>query len=209
MLSSFFYVYKKISIIVIIICVLFIPLICNEAIYANLKNINEINDELEFDEINNEFKSDLFIWPIPGYDKISSNFGLRKSPTAGASTFHSGIDIPAPEGTKLYAIDDGKVTFAGWGAGGGYTVTIQLVNYPELKFSFCHVSPIMLVTEDDIVKRGDVIARVGPKNVYGINNNQYRDANNEPTNGATTGCHLHFIIKKNNIPTNPMNFYKN
>jgi len=203
MFSSFFYVYKKISIIVIIICILFIPLIYNQSIYAN-----DAFNEFESDIYKEQFDTNLFIWPIPGYNKISSKFGLRKSPTAGASSFHSGIDIPAPEGTKLYAIDDGIVTFAGWGAGGGYTVTVQLKNYSDLKFSLCHVSPIMLVTEGDSVKRGEIIARVGPKNVYGISNNQYRDANNEPTNGATTGCHLHFIIKKNNVPTNPLDYYK-
>ncbi len=201
MLSSFFYVYKRIAIIAIIICILFIPLIYSNSIYYNL------NDN--FSENNNKFESDLFIWPIPGYSRISSNFGLRKSPTAGASTFHSGIDIPAPEGTKLYAIDDGVVTFSGWGAGGGYTVTVQLNNYPDLKFSFCHVSPILLVKEDDQIKRGEIIAKVGPKNVYGINNNQYKDENGNPTNGATTGTHLHFIIKQNNIPTDPLNYYKN
>lgn len=203
MFSSFFYVYKKISIIVIIICILFIPLIYIQSIYAN-----DAFNEFESDIYKEQFDTNLFIWPIPGYNKISSKFGLRKSPTAGASSFHSGIDIPAPEGTKLYAIDDGIVTFAGWGAGGGYTVTVQLKNYSDLKFSLCHVSPIMLVTEGDFVKRGEIIARVGPKNVYGISNNQYRDANNEPTNGATTGCHLHFIIKKNNVPTNPLDYYK-
>lgn len=196
MLSSFFYLYKRLTAFTMIICILFIPFICLE-----IPNIEkDPNNE-------SEFKSDLFIWPIPGYTTISSNFGTRKSPTVGASSFHSGIDIPAPEGTKLYAIDDGKITFAGWGAGGGYTVTVQLINYPELKFSFCHVSPILLVTEEDIVKKGDLIAKVGPKNVYGINNNQYKDENGVPTNGATTGCHLHFIIKKNNIPTNPLNYY--
>ena len=42
-----------------------------------------------------------FSWPIPGYTKISSNFGLRISPTAGASKYHSGIDIPAPERHKI------------------------------------------------------------------------------------------------------------
>lgn len=203
MFSSFFYVYKKISIIVIIICILFIPLIYNQSIYAN-----DAFNEFESDIYKEQFDTNLFIWPIPGCNKISSKFGLRKSPTAGASSFHSGIDIPAPEGTKLYAIDDGIVTFAGWGAGGGYTITVQLKNYSDLKFSLCHVSPIMLVTEGDFVKRGEIIARVGPKNVYGISNNQYRDANNEPTNGATTGCHLHFIIKKNNVPTNPLDYYK-
>lgn len=47
-----------------------------------------------------------------GYTKISSYFGKRESPTSGASSYHSGIDIPAPEGTKFIAIADGKITFA-------------------------------------------------------------------------------------------------
>lgn len=196
MLSSFFYIYKSIAVIAILICIIFTPIL-----YLNCKE-NESVEGLD------EYQSDLFIWPIPGYTKISSNFGKRKSPTAGASTFHSGIDIPAPEGTKLYAIDDGIVTFSGWGAGGGYTVTVQLTNYPNLKFTFCHISPVMLVMEYDKIKKGDVIARVGPKNVYGISNNQYKDINGNPTNGATTGTHLHFIIKQNNIPIDPLNYYK-
>lgn len=52
-----------------------------------------------------------------GYTYISSPFGPRLSPTAGASSFHSGIDIPAPEGTNIYAICDLQVYFSGWGAG--------------------------------------------------------------------------------------------
>ena len=46
-----------------------------------------------------------------GYTRISSYFGKRESPTSGASSYHSGIDIPAPEGTKFIAIADGKITF--------------------------------------------------------------------------------------------------
>ena len=60
--------------------------------------------------------SDLFSWPIPGYTYISSYYGKRKSPTIGASSFHSGIDIPAPQGIPLYAIEDGEITFCSWGA---------------------------------------------------------------------------------------------
>ena len=44
---------------------------------------------------------------------------------------------------------------------------------------------------------GQVIATVGPKNVYGIQNNPYKDENGSPTNGATTGTHLHLAIKLN------------
>ena len=61
---------------------------------------------------------DNFMWPLDGYTYISSYFGYRNSPTSGASTYHSGIDIPAPEGTNILAVCSGTVTFASWGAGG-------------------------------------------------------------------------------------------
>lgn len=64
------------------------------------------------------YSADEFIWPIPDYTKITSPFGKRISPTAGASSFHKGIDIGAPEGTKLYAVCDGEITFADFLGGG-------------------------------------------------------------------------------------------
>ena len=48
---------------------------------------------------NMEISSSGFMWPIPGYTKITSYFGKRQSPTQGASSYHKGIDIGAPEGT--------------------------------------------------------------------------------------------------------------
>lgn len=125
----------------------------------------------------------------------------------GASINHSGIDIPAPEGTKLFAIDDAKVIFASWGAGGGYTITIQLNNYKDIRVSYCHVSPIMYVSTGDSIKKGQFVGTVGPKNVYGIINNPYKDSYGNPTNGATTGCHLHFTIKLNSKAVNPLDYY--
>lgn len=148
-----------------------------------------------------------FEWPIPGYINISSYFGRRNSPTAGASSYHSGIDIPAPEGTPVIAIDDGIVYFAGWGAGGGYTISIQLTK-AEYKLSYCHLSPIMFVSTNQNVIKGQIIGSVGPKNVYGIQNNPYKDSNGNPTNGATTGCHLHFTIKLNDKAVDPLNYYE-
>ena len=49
----------------------------------------------------------------------------EKHQRGGASTNHSGIDIPAPEGTKLVCIMDGEVVSCGWGGAGGYTITIK------------------------------------------------------------------------------------
>ena len=152
-------------------------------------------------------KSDLFSWPIPGYTYISSYYGKRKSPTVGASTFHSGIDIPAPEGTPLYAIEYGEITFCSWGAGGGYTVVLTLIDYPGISVSYCHMSPSFNVKLHQIVDRDYNIGYVGPKNVYGINNNPYKDSDGNPTNGATTGTHLHFSIKIDGKTTDPLDYY--
>lgn len=98
----------------------------------------------------------------------------------GASTYHSGLDIPAPEGTYLYAIDDGYISFASWGAGGGYTIVLELEKYPNISVSYCHVSPTMFVSLGEQVSRNEIIGMVGPKNVYGINNNPYKDTNRKP-----------------------------
>ncbi|MBR3325472.1 MAG: M23 family metallopeptidase [Clostridia bacterium] len=147
------------------------------------------------------------MWPIPEHYNISSFFGKRTSPTSGASTYHSGIDIPAPEGTKLVAVDDGNVYFASWGAGGGYTISYQLINHPDIAISYCHVSPVFYVSIGDKIHKNQVIGTVGPKNVYGISNNPYRDSNGNPTNGASTGSHLHFTIKVNSQAVNPLDYY--
>ena len=74
-------------------------------------------------------------FPVVGKGRgdITSYYGYRKAPTSGASTYHSGIDIAAPEGTKLVAILDGKVTRTSWGGAGGYTITIESGEY---SFSF-------------------------------------------------------------------------
>lgn len=116
-----------------------------------------------------------FIWPLPNYTFISSYFGNRASPTSKASSSHSGIDIPAPEGTPILAVCSGEVTFASWGAGGGYTIVIKNENL-NISVSYCHVSPNFIVSRGSFVEAGDIISSVGPKNVYGITNNPYTDS---------------------------------
>lgn len=196
MFSVFFRLYKTIFVIILLLSILFTPLL-----YSFYHSNSSISDE------STVYSSFDFVWPIPGYTNISSYFGRRASPTAGASSFHSGIDIPAPEGTNLYAIHDGYVIFSSWGAGGGYTITYELIDYPRIKVSYCHVSPVMYVSAGDYIYKGQLIGSVGPKNIYGINNNPYRDSNGNPTNGASTGCHLHFTIKYNGSADNPLNYY--
>ena len=147
-----------------------------------------------------------YVWPSPGYNTITSYFGYRDSPTSGASSYHSGIDIGAPEGSKLIAITSGKITFADFLGGGGYTITLTSGN---IKFTYCHVSPYYIVKKGDYVTRGQVIGYVGPKYVYGVKGNQYSDENGRPTNGATTGPHLHFGVRIDGNYVDPLNFFDN
>ena len=152
---------------------------------------------------NFSFENSDYIWPIPGYTTLSSSFGKRIAPTTGASTFHKGIDIPAPEGTKLIATTNGQITFIGFLGGGGYTITLTTSN--NIKISYCHVSPLYLVNVGDIITKGQLIGNVGPKYVYDVIGNNYKDPiTGNPTNGATTGCHLHIGFRVDNEYINPL-----
>lgn len=179
---------------IIFICVFFIPVLSNNSNF----NSNEYNEIIEFSP------TDGFIWPAPGYTRINSYFGKRTAPTSGASTYHKGIDIGAPQGSKLVAVTDGEITFTAFLGGGGYTITLSTGN---MKISYCHCSPNYIVKVGDKVKKGQVIGEVGPKIVYGVPGNIYKDSNGNPTNGATTGPHLHFGIRVNGKYVNPLDYY--
>ena len=69
------------------------------------------------------------------------------------------------------------------------------------------MSPHFNVKLHQKVYKNYCIGYVGPKNVYGINNNPYKDSDGHPTNGATTGTHLHFSIKVDGKTTDPMDYY--
>ena len=185
----------RIMIFVVIICFLFIPTMSAD---TELKPV-EKGEKIFYGNLN-------FAWPIPGYTSISSPFGKRTAPTSGASTFHKGTDIPAPEGTTLIATCDGEITFIGFLGGGGYTITIT--NVDGLKISYCHVSPNYIVSVGQLVEQGEIIGNVGPKYVYGVVGNNYKDASGNPTNGATTGCHLHIGFREDGEYVNPMNYLK-
>ena len=152
-------------------------------------NINNKNENYYKFEIN----SKGFVWPTPGYTRINSYFGRRSSPTRGASSFHLGIDIGAPAGSNLVAVTDSRVISLGFNGSGGYSIILKSHN---LQFVYHHVNPNYIIKVNDIVKACQVIGKVGPKNVYGVKNNPYRDSNGNPTNGATTRSSFTFNDKK-------------
>ena len=126
-----------------------------------------------------EISGSGFVWPTPGYTTITSQFGSRKSPTTGKQSFHYGTDIGAPQGTRIISISSGIVNFTGFNGANGYTVTIKSGN---LSISYSHVSPNFIVFVGQNILQGEYIANVGPKNVYGVPNNPYKDQNGNPTN---------------------------
>lgn len=134
------------------------------------------------------------VWPTPNFKNISSYFGKRNSPTAGASSYHAGIDVLAYQGTEVLNILDGNVIFAGYSSSGGYMVKIQ--HDGDLQSSYCHLGEKLYVSKGDRVKKGQVIGTVGPKYL-----------SNGKLNGATTGVHLHFAISKAGKAVNPLSFY--
>ena len=133
----------------IFICIFFIPTIS--------ANENKLDTEID-ENLIYFYGNTNFAWPVPGYTRISSYFGKRTAPTSGASTYHKGLDIPAPEGTVLIATCDGEITFTGFLGGGGYTITLTTTD--GIKISYCHVSPYYLVSKGDIITQGQAIGTV-------------------------------------------------
>lgn len=121
-----------------------------------------------------------FIWPAQG--PVESGFGMRWHPILGGYRMHTGIDIGAPYGAPIIASADGIVLFTGWYGGYGNTVIVDHGN--SITTLYAHCSAI-LVSQGQNVARGQAIARVG-------------------ATGYATGPHLHFEIRVNGVPVNPM-----
>lgn len=178
------------------ICIFFIPILSDKY------NFNVPSNYITVPTYS--ISSSGFCWPVPGYTTITSPYGYRTSPTYGASSFHAGIDIAANPGSYLVASLEGFISYVGFNGSGGYTIILENNTFTMM---YCHVSPNFLVYPGQIVNQGQIIGQVGPKNVYGVPNNPYKDSNGNPTNGATTGPHLHFTLKKNSQAVNPLDYF--
>lgn len=123
-----------------------------------------------------------YIWPISG-GRLSSGFGSRSRPTAGASSYHKGIDLATATGTAVKASCGGTVVKAGWASGYGYVVYINHEDGRQTRYG--HLSRV-LVKVGQKVEQGERIALSG-------------------NTGVSTGPHLHFEILINNSQVNPLN----
>jgi murein DD-endopeptidase MepM/ murein hydrolase activator NlpD len=123
------------------------------------------------------------IWPVVG--KLESGFGGRRNPFGGRSyEFHTGQDIDAQTGDPVVAGATGTVTFVGWQNGYGQLVVID--HGGGLTTRYGHLSHID-VTQEQTVERGQFIGRVG-------------------STGRSTGPHLHYEIRINDEPVDPLQY---
>jgi murein DD-endopeptidase MepM/ murein hydrolase activator NlpD len=128
-------------------------------------------------------------WALPSHGYISSGFGMRYHPIYHSWRLHTGTDIAGQGcGANIHAAHSGTVTYAGWnGTLGNY---VQIDHGDGTSSGYGHiVSGGILVRYGQHVDAGQTIAHVG-------------------TTGASTGCHLHFIIRINGNLTNPVPFMR-
>ena len=123
------------------------------------------------------------VWPCAS-TRVTSEFGKRNSPTAGASTYHKGIDIGASTGTAIYAAASGTVTEAGYSSSRGNYVVIYHSNGVSTAYMHCSA---LYVSSGDKVSQGQTIAAVG-------------------STGISTGSHLHFSVIEDGTYVNPRNY---
>lgn len=118
----------------------------------------------------------------PSNGRITSGFGNRRHPILGRNRFHAGVDFGAGHGSTIRAADSGRVIFAGWY--GGYGRTVILDHGGGMTTLYAHASRLY-VSVGQSVGRGAAIAAVG-------------------STGLSTGPHLHFEVRQNGRPVNPM-----
>ncbi|MBR8836155.1 MAG: peptidoglycan DD-metalloendopeptidase family protein [Stigonema ocellatum SAG 48.90 = DSM 106950] len=124
------------------------------------------------------------IFAYPSDAATSSPFGWRMHPILGYRRFHSGLDFAASYGSTIRAADSGRVIFAGWYGGYGRAVIID--HGKGITTLYGHTSELY-VSEGQTVERGSAIAAVG-------------------SSGLSTGPHLHFEVRRDGTPVDPMGF---
>ncbi len=136
-------------------------------------------------EIESRWAGTPSIWPVKGW--VTSSFGPRVSPFTGRRAMHNGLDIAARRGTKVTASADGTIYKIGFDNELGRGIFIR---HGHGKTTIYGHLDRQVVSIDQEVKRGQVIGYVG-------------------STGKSTGPHLHYEVRVNNISVDPMRFILN
>jgi len=133
---------------------------------------------------NLRYSGGRLLWPTTS-NLITSYFGYRVHPIYRTTRFHSGIDIGAPYGAPIYAAEAGKVILASYYDGYGNCIIID--HGDGVSTLYAHCSSI-IVKVGQYVSKGQIIGYVG-------------------STGNSTGPHLHFEVRINGNPVNPLNYF--
>jgi murein DD-endopeptidase MepM/ murein hydrolase activator NlpD len=159
--------------------------------------LHQLNTEAQLEEVRQQelmsvlrANQDLWastpsIWPCEGF--VSSSFGFRTSPFTGKREFHKGLDVSAPTGTPIYAPGKGKVSFAG--RDGGYGLALAITHSSGLVTRYAHLHGAS-VRNGQTVGRGELVGYVG-------------------NTGRSTGPHLHYEVRLNGVPVDPIRYVLN
>lgn len=149
--------------------------------------IAEIETEirlLALANIGEEYVGGTMAWPVPGYTRITSSFGMRTHPITGVYKLHTGVDIGAPMGAQFIAANDGIVTYAGWNTAYGNMVIVD--HGGGITTLYAHGLEI-LVNVGDTVYQGNPVLKVG-------------------STGYSTGPHAHFEVRINGEYVEPLDY---
>jgi len=125
--------------------------------------------------------------PIKAEVTFTSGYGVRADPFHAGAAMHPGIDLAGAYGTPIYATADGTVMRAGWN-NGGYGNLVEIDHGRGISTRYGHMSAI-LVQAGEHVTRGQQIGRMG-------------------STGRSTGNHLHYEVRIDGRPVNPIPFMK-
>jgi len=127
-----------------------------------------------------------FASPVRAAVRFTSGYGTRRDPKTGGRRMHNGADFAGAQGTDIFATADGVVSHAGWQSGFGRLVKIK--HAFGIETLYAHNTKIN-VKVGQRVSRGDHIADMG-------------------STGRSTGTHLHYEVRVNGKPVNPMTYIK-
>ena len=151
------------------------------------KEISDIETEirlLALANVSQQYVGGSMAWPVPGYTRITSQFGMRTHPITGVYKLHTGVDIGAPMGATFIAANDGLVTYAGWNKAYGNMVIID--HGGGITTLYGHGSEI-LVQVGQTVFQGTPVLKVG-------------------STGYSTGPHAHFEVRINGEYVQPLDY---
>lgn len=155
-----------------------------EEYQSEIENIEKEIRFLSLANIDSEYIGGKMAWPVPGYTRVTSQFGMRTHPITGIYKLHTGTDIGAPMGATFIAANDGIVVKAGYN--GAYGNMVILDHGGGVTTLYAHGSAI-LVEVGQIIKQGTPVLNVG-------------------STGYSTGPHAHFEVRVNGEYKNPLEY---